>query len=143
MDHDVVQLMLRSFIVIDPNLVNLIRENPRYTKMSPEKILGKFVSVRMMVKKARYVGDITNGSLPQHYNLQPVALKATTNRKVFPDKVAQIETNDLNEDEMALDELTQAIKFFANVCAKQKAQLKTSKNKLLRSQNNYKCLLEN
>jgi hypothetical protein len=38
-DHDVVQLMLRSFTVIDPHLVNLIRENPMYTKMTPEEIL--------------------------------------------------------------------------------------------------------
>jgi hypothetical protein len=30
--------MLRSFTVIDPYLVNLIRENPRYTKMTPEEI---------------------------------------------------------------------------------------------------------
>jgi hypothetical protein len=29
MDHDNVRLMLRSFTVIDPHLVNLIRENPR------------------------------------------------------------------------------------------------------------------
>jgi hypothetical protein len=49
--------MLRSFTVIDPHLVNLIRENPRYTKMTPEGILGKFVSGRMMVKEARYVDD--------------------------------------------------------------------------------------
>jgi hypothetical protein len=28
-DHDVIKLMLRSFMVIDPHLVNLIRENPR------------------------------------------------------------------------------------------------------------------
>ena len=62
-DHDVVRLMLRSFIVIDPNLVNFIRENPRYTKMTPEEILGKFVSGRMMVKEARYVDDIANGPL--------------------------------------------------------------------------------
>jgi hypothetical protein len=32
-NHDVVRLMLRSFTVIDPHLVNLIRENHRYTKM--------------------------------------------------------------------------------------------------------------
>jgi hypothetical protein len=56
-DHDVVRLMLRSFTVIDPHLVNLIRENPRYTKMMPEEILGKFVSGHMMVKEARYVDD--------------------------------------------------------------------------------------
>jgi hypothetical protein len=51
-DHDVVRLMLRSFTIIDPHLVNLIREIPRYTKMTPEEILGKFVSGRMMVKEA-------------------------------------------------------------------------------------------
>jgi hypothetical protein len=44
MDHDVIRLMLWSFTVLDPNLVNLIRENPRYTKMKPEEILSKFVS---------------------------------------------------------------------------------------------------
>jgi hypothetical protein len=48
-DHDAVRLMLRSF-VIDPHLVNLIHKNPRYTKMTPEEILGKFVSGCMMVK---------------------------------------------------------------------------------------------
>jgi hypothetical protein len=60
MDHDVVRFMLRSFTVIEPHLVNLIRENPRYTKMKPEEILGKFVSGRMMVKEARYVDDALN-----------------------------------------------------------------------------------
>jgi hypothetical protein len=39
-DHDV----LRSFTVLDPHLVNSIRENPKYTKMTPEEILGKFVT---------------------------------------------------------------------------------------------------
>jgi hypothetical protein len=38
-DHDTVRLMLRSFTVLDPHLVNNIRENPRYTKMTPEEIL--------------------------------------------------------------------------------------------------------
>jgi hypothetical protein len=63
-DHDVVRLMLRSFTVIDPHLVNLIRENPKYTKITPEEILREFVSRRMMVKEARYVDDIANGPLP-------------------------------------------------------------------------------
>jgi hypothetical protein len=63
-DHDVVPLMLSSFTVIDPHLVNLIRENPMYTKMTPEEILEKIVSGRMMVKKARYVDDVANRPLP-------------------------------------------------------------------------------
>jgi hypothetical protein len=100
-DHDVVRLMLRSFTVIDPHLVNLIRENPRYTKMTPEEILGKFVSGRMMVKEARYVDDALNGPLPVH-EPQTIALKATSNRETLPSKVAQVEAAGLNEDEMAL-----------------------------------------
>jgi hypothetical protein len=100
-NHDVVRLMLMSFIVIDPHLVNLIRENPRYTKMTPEEILRKFVSRRMMVKEARYVDDALNGPLPV-YEPQPVALKATSSREALPNKVAQVEAAGLNEDEMAL-----------------------------------------
>jgi hypothetical protein len=101
MDHDVVRLMLRSFTVIDPHLVNLIRENPRYTKMTPEEILGKFVSERMMVKEARYVDDALNGPLPI-YESQPVALKAISSKEALPSKVAQVEATGLTEDEMAL-----------------------------------------
>jgi hypothetical protein len=93
--------MLRSFTVIDPHLVNLIRENPRYTKMTPEEILGKFVSGRMMVKEARYVDDALNGPLPI-YEPQPVALKATNSKEALPSKVAQVEAVGLNEDEMVL-----------------------------------------
>jgi hypothetical protein len=100
-DHDVVRLILRSFTVIDPHLVNLIRENPRYTKMTPEEILRKFVSGCMMVKEAWYVDDALNGPLPI-YEPQPVALKATSSRETLPSKVAQVEAIGLNEDEMAL-----------------------------------------
>jgi hypothetical protein len=86
-DHDVILLMLRSFTVIDPHLVNLIRENLRYTKMMPEEILKKIISERMMVKEARYVDDITNGPLPL-YEPQPIALKATSSKELLPNRVA-------------------------------------------------------
>jgi hypothetical protein len=93
--------MLGSFTVIDPHLVNLIRENPRYTKMTPEEIIRKFVSGCMMVKEARYVDDIANGQLPL-YEPQPVALKATNSKEALPNKVAQVEAVGLNEYEMTL-----------------------------------------
>jgi hypothetical protein len=93
--------MLRSFTVLDPHLVNSIRENPRYTKMTPEEILGKFVSGCMMIKEARYVDEALNGLMPI-YEPQTVALKATSSREALPSKVAQVEAAGLNEDEMAL-----------------------------------------
>jgi hypothetical protein len=93
--------MLRSFTILDPHLVNSIRENPRYTKMTPEEILGKFVSGRMMIKEARYVDEALNGPMPIH-EPQTVALKATSSRETLPSKVAQVEAAGLNENEMAL-----------------------------------------
>jgi hypothetical protein len=63
--------------------------------MSPGEILGKFISGRMMVKEARYIDDIANGPLP-HYEPQPVALKATTNKEALLNKVAQVEVAGIN-----------------------------------------------
>jgi hypothetical protein len=130
-DHDVIQLMLRSFTVIDPHLVNLIRENPKYTKMMPEEILGKFVSGRMMVKEARYVDDALNGPMPI-YEPQPVALKATSSREMLPSKVAQVEAAGLNEDEMAL-----IIKRFKTALKGRKEH--PNKNKAKGKRSYFKC----
>jgi hypothetical protein len=54
-----------------------------------------------MAKEARYVDNIAKGPLP-HYELQPIALIATTNKDVLPNKVAEVEAVGLNEDEMVL-----------------------------------------
>jgi hypothetical protein len=69
--------------------------------MTPEEILRKFVSGRMMVKEARYSDDIANGPLPL-YESQPVALKARSSKEALPNEVAQVEAARLNEKEMAL-----------------------------------------
>jgi hypothetical protein len=130
-DHDVVRLMLRSFTVIDPHLVNLNRENPRYTKMTPEEILEKFVSGCMMVKEARYVDNALNGPLPLH-ELQPVALKATSSMEALPSKVAHVEAAGLNEEEMVL-----IVKRFKIALMGRKEY--PSKNKSRRKRSCFKC----
>jgi hypothetical protein len=130
-DHDVVRLMLRSFTVLDPHLVNSIRENLRYTKMTPEEILGKFVSGRMMIKEARYVDEALNGPMPI-YEPQTVALKATSSREALPSKVVQVEAAGLNEDEMAL-----IIKRFKTALKGRKEHPNKSKTKGKRSC--FKC----
>jgi hypothetical protein len=48
-DHEMVKVILRSLIFCNPTQVQLIRENPRYKKMSPEEVIGKFVSFELMV----------------------------------------------------------------------------------------------
>ena len=128
-NHDVIRLMLRSFTVLDPHLVKNIRENPRYTKMSPEEILGKFVSGRMMIKEARYVDEALNGPI---HEPQAIALKATNSKEALPSKVAQVEAVGLNEEEMAL-----VIKRFKTVLKGRKEHPKRSKTKGKRSC--FKC----
>jgi uncharacterized protein YerC len=51
-------------------------------------------------------------------------------------------SDDEGEGKPSVDELAEAIKFFQDVCTKQKSQLKTLKNKLNISQNDYKGFLE-
>jgi FtsZ-binding cell division protein ZapB len=51
-------------------------------------------------------------------------------------------SDDESEGNPSIDELVKAVKFFQDVCTKQKAQLKTLKNKLISSQIDYKGLLE-
>jgi hypothetical protein len=51
-------------------------------------------------------------------------------------------SDDEGEGKPFVDELAEAVKLFQDVCTKQKAQLKTLKNKLISSQNDYKGLLE-
>jgi hypothetical protein len=123
--------MLRSFTVLDPHLVNSICENPRYTKMTPEEILGKFVSGRMMIKEARYVDEALNGPMPIH-EPQTVALNATSSREGLPSKVAQVEAAGLNENEMAL-----IIKRFKKALKGRKEHPNKSKTKGKRSY--FKC----
>jgi hypothetical protein len=60
----------------------------------------------------------------------------------FPSSSDDSSSDGEDEGKPSLDELAEVVKFFENVCTKQKAQLKTLKNKLISSQNDYKCLLE-
>jgi hypothetical protein len=99
--------------------------------MTPEEILRKFVSGRMMVKEARYVDDALNGSLPLH-EPQPVALKATSSRDALPSKVAQVEATRLNEEEMTL-----IIKRFKTALKGRKEY--PSKNKSRGKRSYFKC----
>jgi hypothetical protein len=62
--------------------------------------------------------------------------------KSIPSSSDESSCDDEGEGKPSVDELAEAVKFFQDVCTKQKAQLKTLKNKLISSQNDYKGLLE-
>src|SRR5688572_125248 len=52
-DHEMVKVILRSLIFLNPTQVQLIHGDPRYKLMSPEEVIGKFVSFELMIKGSK------------------------------------------------------------------------------------------
>jgi hypothetical protein len=52
-DHEMVKVILRSLIFLNPTQVQLIRGDPRYTLMSSEEVIGKFMSFELMIKGSK------------------------------------------------------------------------------------------
>jgi hypothetical protein len=79
-DHEMVKVILRSLIFRNPTQVQLIRGDPRYKKMSPEEVIGKFVSFELMIKDSKHIVNLEQGttSTPE---VQPIAFKATEEKK--------------------------------------------------------------
>jgi hypothetical protein len=54
-DHEMVKVILRSLVFRNPTQVQLIRGDPRYKLMSPEEVIGKFVSFELMIKGSKQI----------------------------------------------------------------------------------------
>jgi hypothetical protein len=101
-DHEMVKVILRSLVFRNPTQVQLIRGDPRYKLMSPEEVIGKFVSFELMIKDSKHIINLEQcgTSTPE---VQPVAFKATEEKKEestssrFP-----IDAFKLDNEEMAL-----------------------------------------
>jgi hypothetical protein len=101
-DHEMVKVILRSLIFRNPTQVQLIRGDPRYKLMSPEEVIGKFVSFELMIKGSKQIVNLEQGgtSTPE---VQPVAFKATEEKK--EESTSSRLPNDaskLDNEEMAL-----------------------------------------
>jgi hypothetical protein len=101
-DHEMVKVILRSLIFCNPTQVQLIRGEPRYKLMSPEEVIGKFVSFELMIKDSKHIVNLEQGatSTPE---VQPVTFKATEeeNRESTPSRFP-INAFKLDNEEMAL-----------------------------------------
>jgi hypothetical protein len=101
-DHEMVKVILRSLIFRNPTQVQLIRGDPRYKHMSPEEVIGKFVSFELMIKDPKHIVNLEQGatSTPE---VQPVAFKATEVKKEdsTPSRLS-IDVSKLDNEEMAL-----------------------------------------
>jgi hypothetical protein len=101
-DHKMVKVILRSLVFRNPTQVQLIRGDPRYKLMSPEEVIGKFVSFELMIKGSKHIVNLKQGgtSTPE---LQPVTFKAMEEEKKEPTPSRiPIDASKLDNEEMAL-----------------------------------------
>jgi hypothetical protein len=69
--------------------------------MSPEEVIGKFVSFELMIKDSKHIVNLEQGatSTPE---VQPVALKATEEKEESTPSRLPIDASNLDNEEMAL-----------------------------------------
>jgi hypothetical protein len=110
-----VKVILRSLVFLNPTQVQLIRGDPRYTLMSPEEVIGKFVSFELMIKGSK---KIIEQDGPFVSEAQPVAFKATEEKKEdsTPSRTP-IDASKLDNEEMAL-----IIKSFCQILKQRKGK---------------------
>jgi hypothetical protein len=101
-DHEMFKVIVRSLVFRNPTQVQLIRGDPRYKQMSPEEVVGKFVSFELMIKDFKHIVNLEQGatSTPE---VQPVAFKATEEKK--EESISSrlpIDASKLDNEKMAL-----------------------------------------
>jgi hypothetical protein len=99
-DREMVKVILRSLVFRNPTQVQLIHGDPRYKLMSPEEVIGKFVSFELMIKGSKQIVEQGGTSTPE---VQPVAFKATEEKKEESTSTRlPIDASKLDNKEMAL-----------------------------------------
>jgi hypothetical protein len=99
-DHEMVKVILRSLIFLNPTQVQLIHGDPRYKLMSPKEVIGKFVRFELMIKGSKQIIERGVTSTPE---VQPVAFKATEEKKEeSTSSRLPIDASKLDNEEMTL-----------------------------------------
>jgi hypothetical protein len=101
-DHEMVKVILRSLVFCNPTQVQLICGHPRYKLMSPEEVIGKFVSFELIIKDSKHIVNLEQGATST-LEVQPVAFKAMEEKKEesTPSRLP-INASKLDNEEMVL-----------------------------------------
>jgi hypothetical protein len=101
-NHEMVKVILRSLVYRNPTQVQLIRGVSRYKQMSPEEVIGKFVSFELMIKDSKHIVNLEQGTTST-LEVQPVAFKATEEKKEeSTSSRLPIDASKLDNEEMVL-----------------------------------------
>jgi hypothetical protein len=97
-----VKVILRSLVFCNPTQLQLIHGDPRYKQMSPEEVIGMFVSFELMIKDFKHIVNLEQGTISTP-EVQPIAFKVTEEKKgeSTPSRLP-IDASKLDNEEMAL-----------------------------------------
>jgi hypothetical protein len=127
-DHEMVKVILRSLVFRNSTQVQLIHGDPRYKLISPEEVIGKFVSFELMIKGSKQIVEQGGTSTPE---VQPLAFKATEEKKEeSTSSRLPIDASKLDNEEMTL-----IIKSFRQILKQRKERDYKSRSKKVC----YKC----
>jgi hypothetical protein len=127
-DHEMVKVILRSLVFLNPTQVQLICGNPRYTLMTPEEVIRNFVSFEFMIKGSKKINELDG---PSTSEAQPVAFKATEEKKEeSTSSRTPIDASKLDNEEMTL-----IIKSFCQILKQRRGKDYKSRSKKVC----YKC----
>jgi hypothetical protein len=100
--QEMVKAILRSLVFRNPTQVQLIHGDPRYKLMSPEEVIGKFVSFKLMIKDSKHIVNLEQGDTTTP-EVQPVTFKAMEEKKEdATSSRLPIDASKLDNEEMAL-----------------------------------------
>jgi hypothetical protein len=109
-DHEMVKVILRSLVFRNPTQVQLIHGDPRYKQMSPEEVIGKFVSFEHMIKYSKHIVNLEQGATSTA-EVQPVAFKAMEENK----EESTLSWLPIDSSKLDIEEMTLIIKSFRQI----------------------------
>jgi hypothetical protein len=108
-DHEMVKVILRYLVFCNPTQVQLIRGDPWYKQMSPEEVIGIFVSFELMIKDSKHIVNLEQGATSTG-EVQPVAFKATEEKKEEPTPTNRLLTDASMLDNEEMDLITKSFR---------------------------------
>jgi hypothetical protein len=101
-DHEMVKVILRSIVFRNPTQVQLICGDPRCKLISPEEVIGNFVSFELIIKDSKHIVNLEQVATST-LEVQSIAFKATEEekRESTPSRLP-IDASKLDNKEMTL-----------------------------------------
>jgi hypothetical protein len=137
-DHMLMKHMMRAYTPMNYNMVDLIRQDPTYKRMSSDDVLGRIMNYEMYIEEANHVKNLSRGITT--IRKQEIAFKAnkkSKNKQLIVESSTEKEWEDTsNSDD---EDMTLFMKKFKKYVKKKKFSKGENKFKSKTRRTCYNC----